>query len=108
VNQKMLLLVFMGMALLALLVAVLIPDIEAQDDRIFWQLPSLVTTTATPTPTEGWYDNLPTPSYGTNTPTPDLTQTQVPLPDIGTPGTEATPTLGITDIIITLTAESER
>jgi len=108
VNQKMLLLVFMGMALLALLIAAVIPDIEAQDDHVIWQLPSLVTTTETPTSTEGWYDNLPTPSYGTNTPTPDLTQTQVPNPDIGTPGTEATPTLGITDIIITLTAESER
>ncbi|MBC8506810.1 MAG: hypothetical protein H8D34_18250 [Chloroflexi bacterium] len=107
-NQKMLLLVFMGMALLALLVAALIPDIEAQDDQVIWQLPSLVTTTATPTPTEGWYDVLPTPSFGTNTPTPDLTQTQVPIPDIETPGTQATPTLGITDIIITLTAESER
>jgi len=108
VNQKMLLLVFMGMAVLALLIAVLIPDIEVQDDQVFWQPDNLRTATATPTPTEGWYDNLPTPSYSTNTPTPDLTQTQVPNPEIETPGTEATPTLGITDIIITLTAESER
>jgi hypothetical protein len=104
VNQKMLLLVFMIMTLLALLVAAVIPDIEAQDDRIFWQLPSLVTITATPTPTEGWYDDLPTPSYGTNTPTPDLTQT--PTASIYVP--TRTPTLGITDILITLTAESER
>ena len=104
----MLLLVFIGMALLALLVAALVPDIEAQDDLVIWRPDSLSTATATLTPTEGWYDDLPTPSYGTNTPTPDLTQTQVPIPDIETPGTEATPTLGITDIIITLTAESER
>jgi len=108
VSQKMLLLVFVGMAVLALLVATLIPDIEAQDDHVFWQPDSLSTATATLPPTKGWYDDLPTPSYGTNTPTPDLTQTQVPIPDIETPGTEATPTLGITDIIITLTAESER
>jgi len=108
VSQKMLLLVFIGMALLALLVAALVPDIEAQDDLVIWRPDSLSTATATLTPTEGWYDDLPTPSYGTNTPTPDLTQTQVPIPDIETPGTEATPTLGITDIIITLTAESER
>ena len=107
-SQKMLLLVFIGMALLALLVAALVPDIEAQDDLVIWRPDSLSTATATLTPTEGWYDDLPTPSYGTNTPTPDLTQTQVPIPDIETPGTEATPTLGITDIIITLTAESER
>ena len=104
----MLLLVFVGMAVLALLVAALVPDIEAQDDQVIWRPDSLSTATATLTPTEGWYDDLPTPSYGTNTPTPDLTQTQVPIPDIETPGTEATPTLGITDIIITLTAESER
>ena len=107
-KQKMLLLVFMGMALLALLVAAVIPDIEAQDDQVLWRPDNLSTATATPTLTNGWYDDLPTPSYGTNTPTPDLTQTQEPNPDIGTPGTEATPTLGITDIIITLTAESER
>jgi len=108
VSQKMLLLVFLGMALLALLVAALVPDIEAQDDLVIWRPDSLSTATATLTPTDGWYNDLPTPSYGTNTPTPDLTQTQVPIPDIETPGTEATPTLGITDIIITLTAESER
>jgi hypothetical protein len=110
VNQKTLLLIFVGMALLALLVAAVIPEIEVQDDQVIWQPDNLRTATATPTPTEGWYDDLPTPSYGTPTlsATPDLTQTQVPIPDIGTPGTEATPTLGITDIIITLTAESER
>jgi len=104
VNQKMLLLIFVVMALLALLIAALIPNIEAQDDRIFWQLPSLVTTTATLTPTEGWYDDLPTPSYGTSTPTPGMTST--PTASILVP--TRTPTLGITDIIITLTAESER
>jgi len=108
VNQKMLMLIFVGMAVLALLVAALIPDIEAQDDLVIWRPNSLSTATATLIPTEGWFDDLPTPSYGTNTPTPDLTQTQVPMPDIETPGTEATPTLGITDILITLTAESER
>jgi hypothetical protein len=107
VNQKMLLLVFMGMALLALLVAALIPDIEAQDERVFWQPESLSTATATTTPTEGWYDDLPTPSYGTATlsATPDLTPTQTTTP--GTSGL-ATPTFSITDILITLTAESER
>jgi len=100
----MLLLIFMGMAVLALLVAALIPDIEAQDDYVMWQPDSLRTATATPIPTEGWYDDLPTPSYGTFTPTPGLTQT--PTASILVP--TRTPTLGITDIIITLTAESER
>jgi hypothetical protein len=104
VIQKMLLLVFMGMALLALLVAAVIPDIEVQDDQVIWQPDSLRTATATLTPTEGWYDDLPTPSYGTNTPTPDLTQTPTAFVPIPT----RTPTLGITDILITLTAESER
>jgi len=106
VNQKMLLLVFMGMALLALLVAAVIPDIEAQDDQVLWRPDNLSTATATPTPTKGWYDDLPTPSYGTPTlsATPDLTQT--PTASILIP--TRTPTLGITDIIITLTAESER
>jgi len=108
VSQKMLLLIFVGMAVLALLVAALIPDIEAQNDRVFWQPDSLRTATSTPVPTKGWYDDLPTPSYGTHTPTPDLTQTQMPTPDTVTPGTEATPTFSITDILITLTAESER
>ena len=103
-SQKMLLLVFVGMAVLALLLAAVIPDIEAQDDRVFWQPDSLSTATATPTPTEGWYDDLPTPSYGTLTATPDLTQT--PTASILVP--TRTPTLGITDILITLTAESER
>ena len=101
-TQKMLLLVFMGMALLALLIAALIPDIEAQGDRVFWQHDSLRTATATTTPTEGWYDDLPTPSYGKFTPTSDLTIT--PTPSI--PVQTRTPTLGITDILITLTAES--
>ena len=105
-NQKMLLLVFVGMALLALLIAAVIPDIEAQDDQVTWQPDNLSTATATPTPTEGWYNNLPTPSYGTPTlsATPDLTQT--PTASIFVP--TRTPTLGITDILITLTAESER
>ena len=105
-NQKMLLLVFMGMALLALLVAAVIPDIEVQDDQVIWQPDSLRTATATLTPTEGWYDDLPTPAYGSPTPspTPDLTLT----PTASIPVQTRTPTLGITDIIITLTAESER
>ena len=105
-NQKMLLLVFMGMALLALLVAALIPDIEAQDVQVTWQPDNLRTATTTPTPTEGWYDDLPTPSYGTPTlsATPDLTQT--PTASILVP--TISPTLGVTDILITLTAESER
>ena len=105
-NQKMLLLVFMGMALLALLIAVLIPDMEAQDDQVIWQPDRLRTSTATTTPTEGWYDDLPTPSYGTPTlsATPDLTQT--PTASISVP--TRTPTLGITDILITLSSESER
>ena len=100
----MMLLIFVGMAVLTLLVAALIPDIEAQDDRVFWQPDSLSTATATPTPTEGWYDDLPTPSFGTLTATPNTNLT----PDTVTPGTEATPTFSITDILITLTAESER
>ena len=100
----MLLIFFMGMAMLALLVTALIPDIEAQNDRVFWQPDRLSTATAIPTPTEGWYNNLPTPSYGTPTlsATPDLTQT--PTASIFVP--TRTPTLGITDILITLTAES--
>ena len=101
-NQKMLLLIFVGMAVLALLVAAVIPDIEAQDDWVTWQPDNLRTATTTPTPTEGWYDYLPTPSYGTFTPTSDLTIT--PTPSI--PVQTRTPTLGITDILITLTAES--
>ena len=105
-SQKMLLMVFMGMAVLALLVTALIPDIEAQDDQVFWQPDRMSTATATLTPTEGWYDNLPTPSYGTFTPTPDLTPTTTPgASDLVS---TRTPTLGITDILITLTAESER
>ena len=105
-KQKMLLLVFVGMAVLTLLVAALIPDIEAQDNQVIWQSPSLVTTTATLTPTEGWYDDLPTPSYGTFTPAPDLKPTTTPgASDLVS---TRTPTLGITDILITLTAESER
>ena len=103
-SQKMMLMLFMGMALLALLVAVLIPDIEAQDNQVIWQPDSLRTTTPTPVPTEGWYNNLPTPSYGTPilSATPDLTQT--PSASIFVP--TSTPTLGSTDILITLTAES--
>ncbi len=108
----MLLLVFVGMAVLALLLAAVIPDIEAQDDQVIWQPPSLSTATATATPTEGWHNNLPTPSYGTATPgaTPDsiLTPEHLTPDTVVTPDTEATPTLGITDILITLTAESER
>jgi len=109
VNQKMLLLIFVGMVVLALLVAAVIPDIEAQDDQVFWRPDSLSIATATPTPTEGWYDNLPTPSFGILTATPDSNLTPEHLtPDTVTPGTEATPTFSITDILITLTAESER
>ena len=108
-SQKMLLLVFVGMALLALLVAALIPDIEAQDDQVTWQTSGLSTATVTPTPNEGWYDDLPTPSYGALTATPDLTMTpEHVIPDTVPSGTEATPTLSTTDILITLTAESER
>ena len=108
-SQKMLLLIFVGMTVLALLIAALIPDIEAQDDRVFWRPDSLSTATATLTPTEGWYDDLPTPSYGTLTATPDPNVTPEHLtPEHVIPDTEATPTLGITDILITLTAESER
>lgn len=105
-SQKMILPIFVGMALLALLVAAVIPDIEAQDHQVIWQPDNLSTATATLTPTEGWYNNLPTPSYGTPTlsATPDLTQT--PTASIFVP--TRTPTLGITDILITLTAESER
>ena len=105
-NKKMVLLIFVGMAVLALLVAALIPDIEVQDDQVIWQPNTLSTATATLTPTEGWYDDLPTPSYGTPTlsATPNLTQT--PTASILVPTRTRTP--GITDIIITLTAESER
>jgi len=104
VSQKMLLLVFVGMAVLALLVATLIPDIEAQDDHVFWQPDSLRTATATLPPTEGWYDNLPTPSYGTSTPTPGMTST----PTASIPVPTSSPTFSTTDILITLTAEYER
>jgi len=106
VSQKMLLLVFVGMAVLALLVATLIPDIEAQDDHVFWQPDSLSTATATLPPTKGWYDDLPTPSYGKATASATLDLTLPPTVSI--PAPTRTPTLGITDIIITLTAESER
>ena len=102
-NQKQLLLVFSGMALLALLMAALIPDIEAQDRQVIWQPQNMSTRTATSTPTEGWYDDLPTPSYGTSTPTPGLTST----PTASVPVPTSSPTLGITDILITLTAEAE-
>jgi hypothetical protein len=106
VSQKMILPIFVGMALLALLIAAVIPDIEAQDDQVFWQPDNLSTARATLTSTEGWYNNLPTPSYGTPTlsATPDLTQTPTASIFVST----RTPTLGITDILITLTAESER
>ena len=97
----------MGMAVLALLVAALIPDIEAQDDHVIWQPSDLNTATATLSPTEGWYDHLPTPSYGTVTPTSNVTPEHL-TPDTGQPDTETTPTLSITDILVTLTAESER
>ena len=111
-KQKMLLSIFVGTAVLALLVTALIPDIEAQDDHVIWQPDSLRTATATATPTEGWHDDLPTPSYGTPTlsATPDsiLTPEHLTSDTVVTPDTEATPTLGITDILITLTAESER
>ena len=108
-SQKMLLLVFVGMAVLALLIAALIPDIEAQDDRVFWQPNTLSTATATITPTEGWYDDLPTPSFVTLTQTPDSNLTPEYLtPGTEVPDTEATPTLGITDILITLTAEAAK
>lgn len=102
-KQKMMLLIFVGVAVLSLLVAAVIPDIEAQDDQVIWQPDSLSTATATPIPTEGWYDDLPTPSYGTFTPTPGLTQT----PTVSIPVPTSSPTLGITDILITLTAEAE-
>ena len=100
--NKNILLAFTGMAVLALLVAALIPDIEAQDDQFIWQPGGLHTATATPTPTEGWYDHLPTPSYGTVTPTPEIIETATPGENV-----LATPTLSITDILVTLTAESE-
>ena len=103
VRHKMILPILLGMALLALLVAVLIPDIEAQDDQVIWQPGDLNTATATLTPTEGWYDNLPTPSYGTVTPTPGVSLT----PTASIPFPTRTPTLSITDILVTLTAESE-
>jgi len=104
VKQKQLMLIFSVMALLALLVAALIPDIEVQDRQVTWQPQAISTRTATPTPTEGWYDDLPTPSYSTSTPTPGMTST----PTASIPVPTSSPTLGITDIIITLTAESER
>jgi len=105
VNQNTLLLIFVGMAVLALMVAAVIPDIEAQDDQVTWQPQEISTRTATVTPTKGWYDDLPTPSYGT----PTLSATPDPnvTPEHVIPDTEATPTLGITDILITLTAEAE-
>jgi len=103
VNQKQLLLIFSGLALLALLMAALIPDIEAQDRQVTWQPPEISTRTATITPTKGWFDDLPTPSYGTATPTPGVTST----PTASVPVPASSPTLGITDILITLTAEAE-
>ena len=102
-KQTQLLLVFSGMALLALLVTALIPDIEAQDRQVTWQPQEISTRTATITPTEGWFDDLPTPSYDTATPTPDVTST----PTTSVPVPASSPTLGITDILITLTAEAE-
>ena len=102
-KQTKLLLVFSGLALLALLVTSLIPDIDAQDRQVIWQPQELSTRTATATPTEGWYDDLPTPADGTATLTPGVTSTptaSVPVPTIS-------PTLGITDILFTLTAEAE-
>ena len=102
-KPKQVLLVFSGMALLALLVAALIPDIDAQNRQVIWQPQELSTRTATTTPTEGWFDDLPTPSYGTSTPTPGVTST----PTASVPVPTRSPTLGITDILITLTAEAK-
>ena len=102
-STKTLLPLFLGMILLALLAAALIPDIEAQDDTITWQPQEMKTATVTLTPTAGWFDDLPTPSHGTPTPTPDLSLT----PDMATPVISRTPTLGPTAILITLTAEAE-
>jgi len=103
VKQNQLLLIFSGMTLFALLITALIPDIEAQDRQVTWQPPEISTRTATITPTEGWFDDLPTPSYGTATPTPGVTST----PTASVPVPTNSPTLGITDILITLTAEAE-
>lgn len=111
-NAKGSLMAFMAVALLSLLIAAIIPDIEAQDDRVRWEPATLGTATATDTPTAGWYDELPTPSYATVTPTPDLTLTLTTTAEAtkSTPIASATPTptTGLSDVLVTLTAQSER
>lgn len=106
--NKMILLAFMGMAVLALLMAALIPEIEAQHKQVVWQTPALRTATATDTPTAGWYDELPTPAYGAPSETPDLTLTATATPEATEPIPTPTVTFGLQDVLITLTARAER
>jgi hypothetical protein len=63
--------------LLSLLIGAYAPDaIEPSDDSILtWTIPDLATRTPTSTPTPGWFDQLPTPSYPTRTMVPSVTPT---------------------------------
>ena len=99
---------FIVLVFLALLMAALIPEIEAQDDRINWEPSVLRTATATSTSTAGWYDELPTPAYGAPSETPDLTLTATATPEATEPIPTPTVTFGLQDVLITLTARAER
>ncbi|MBC8330592.1 MAG: hypothetical protein H8E28_01300 [Anaerolineae bacterium] len=103
-KPKGMLIAFVAVALLSLLVAAIIPDIEAQDDRVQWEPSMLNTATATATPTGGWYDDLPTPAYATATATLDPTEAMTATP--GPSATPLTPTMGLDDVLMTITAEA--
>ena len=111
-KPKGMLIAFVAVALLSLLVAAIIPDIEAQDDRVQWEPSTLNTATATATPTGGWYDALPTPAYATATATLDPTEAMTATArakESVTPGPSATPltpTMGLDDVLMTITAEA--
>ena len=73
-NLFLLLILIVGS--LALLIATVIPDIEAGDDPMApWQPSELATATPSPSATESWFDDLPTPSYSTPTALPSETPT---------------------------------
>ena len=111
-NPKNIVAIFLLAIVLSLLVAALIPDIEAQDDRVKWAPEALGTATASRTPTEGWYDDLPTPAYATATATLDPTEAMTATArakESVTPGPSATPltpTIGLDDVLTTITAEA--
>ena len=107
-KPKGMLIAFVAVVLLSLLIAAIIPDIEAQDDRVQWEPSTLKTATATTTPTGGWYDALPTPAYSAPSATPDLSLIATATPEATEPIPTSTVTFGLQDVLITLTARAER